>query len=72
MEKMTKAQARAKVIAEGFTIHFDTGSSGDYAHGSREYFMKPDAEMNEWGFPKNKNATISKVGNTWHITRFGV
>lgn len=67
----TKAAAKKAVIVQGFTVHFDTGESGDGGYGSREYFTKLDAQKNEFGFPL-QYATISKVGRLgWHISVFG-
>jgi hypothetical protein len=71
MEKFkNKSEAKKAVIGKGYTVHSSTGSSGDYAHGSREYFHKPDSKLNDYGMPL-QHATISKVGSDWYLSEFG-
>ncbi len=67
----TKAAAKKQIATLGYSIHFDTGSCGDRAHGSREYFRKPTSVMNEFGFPKTEHATISRLPKGWVISEFG-
>lgn len=71
MKFATKAQARnycVKVL--GHTNHYLTGSCGDGAYGTREYFKAPDAPKNEYGSPLNHHSTISKIGKSWAVSDF--
>lgn len=64
--RMTKSDARNAVKAKGYTIHHETSSCGDYAHGSREYWAKSGSDVNQFGRP-NQMATISKLSTGWVI-----
>jgi hypothetical protein len=62
----TKAQAVAIMVNEyGYTEHYQTGSCGDGAYGTRLYFKSPEAELNEFGAPITRNGYISKVKGGW-------
>lgn len=68
---MTKSQAIAQLKALGYTVLFDTSSSGDYGYGSRLYFKHPEAPVNQYGYPLRMYGTVSKVkGNQWQVGVF--
>lgn len=72
MEKYkNKTEALKAIKAKGYTTHYYTGQSGDYATGSREYFYSPDSEFNEYKMPITKHATISKLRGGWVMSEFG-
>lgn len=62
----TKRAAIRAIIDAGFTVHDETSSSGDYALGSREYYKRPDAEVNQYGVALNR-ACASKVPRCWAV-----
>ena len=60
----TKSAARAAVKAAGFTVLDGVSSSGDYAHGSREYYARPNAPKNQYGATM-ETVSISKLPGCW-------
>lgn len=67
----SKASARQAIVGAGYTELYDTGSCGDYAHGSRVYYKKPDAPLNRFGIPITGHGTISKIGRSqWAVSTF--
>lgn len=67
----SKILAKKAVVELGYTIHFFRGKVAGFAHGSREYYMKPDAPLNEFDFPISKYAVISRaIGNFWTLSEF--
>lgn len=60
----TKAAATHAVLALGYIEHTGTGESGDAGYGSREYYARPNCELNQYGVPMD-TATVSKVGHFW-------
>lgn len=70
---MTKREAIIEVVTNGYTIHFNTGESGDCGIGSRMYYCKPNAARNASGYPL-QTAEISKVPGVpggWLTSYFG-
>lgn len=63
----TKARATTALRKEGYTEHLLTSASGDHGHGSREYYARPGAALNEHGWPF-ETANASKVGSRWAAT----
>lgn len=49
---MSKQKAKKFVNRLGYTELFAEGRSGDLPQGSRQYWIKPGEEMNEFGWPK--------------------
>lgn len=68
----TKPAAKAELRRRGFTVHYDTGSNGDYGHGSRLYFRKAAAKADRYGvFDIRQTATMSRMGRSgWMISAF--
>jgi len=68
---LTKRQCIKKIQAKGYTEQTGEGASGDCGWGSRLYFKKPGARLNEFGHPL-EHATASKVpGRGWLPSYFG-
>lgn len=66
MEFKTKNQAIKFMIANGYTEHHQTSSAGDGPWGSREYYMKPGCERNQYGAPM-ETACASKICGIWVV-----
>lgn len=66
----SKNQAIAEVVRLGYRIHYNTGESGDHGYGSRLYYKRADAPLNDYGYPLKGHATVSKVGRKWFISEF--
>lgn len=59
-----KIAATKAILAAGFTEHVETSESGDWGPGSREYYCKPGAERNRYGYPLIA-ASVSKLDDRW-------
>lgn len=60
-----KTEARNYVNSLGYTVLDEVSSSGDYAHGSREYWAKPDAPKNEFGITKERVDIAKLSASKW-------
>lgn len=54
----------------GYDFHMGTGECGDNGWGSREYYKAEDAELNEFGFPLRRHATVDYVCGSWRVHDF--